>query len=248
MPPAAWKVGAHAKHLRNLYVYFWRWATWKVFDHHPDSTAGIVCFISVAGFLNGPGFQKMRWDLRRRGDEVWVIDCSPEGHQPEANTRIFQDVQQPICIVLASRSPKKDGHVPAAVRFRALPAGNREAKFQALQTIRLHGDGWLDSPRPPTEQPGDVGSDPGWRAPFLPAATGAWGTYPKLEDLFIYHGSGVNAGQDLDHRTGRGLSGAKVAAARERPARGEGAPLPPAPPRRRTGRQTRQQAGQGAAP
>ena len=27
--------------------------------------AGIVCFITVAGFLNGPGFQKMRDDLRR---------------------------------------------------------------------------------------------------------------------------------------------------------------------------------------
>ncbi len=33
MPPREWGVGAHAKHLRNLYVYFWRWATWKVFDH-----------------------------------------------------------------------------------------------------------------------------------------------------------------------------------------------------------------------
>ena len=31
IPPADWGVGAHAKHLRNLYVYFWRWATWKVF-------------------------------------------------------------------------------------------------------------------------------------------------------------------------------------------------------------------------
>ena len=31
MPPPEWNVGAHAKHLRNLYVYFWRWAAWKVF-------------------------------------------------------------------------------------------------------------------------------------------------------------------------------------------------------------------------
>jgi hypothetical protein len=23
-PPPEWGVGAHAKHLRNLYVYFWR--------------------------------------------------------------------------------------------------------------------------------------------------------------------------------------------------------------------------------
>jgi len=94
MPPKAWKVGAHAKHLRNLYVYFWRWATWKVFGdgdydgsaERPRDRKGIVCFITVAGFLNGPGFQKMRADLRRDADEIWVIDCSPEGHQPVVST------------------------------------------------------------------------------------------------------------------------------------------------------------------
>jgi len=42
--------------LRNLYVYFWRWATWKVSDHDPAHNTGIVCFITVAGFLNGPAF------------------------------------------------------------------------------------------------------------------------------------------------------------------------------------------------
>src|SRR5204863_3441305 len=88
IPPVGWGVGAHAKHLRNLYVYFWRWATWKVFGGSvlaPDAPAvtpqqGVVCFITVAGFLNGPGFEKMRADLRQDTDEIWVIDCSPEGH------------------------------------------------------------------------------------------------------------------------------------------------------------------------
>jgi hypothetical protein len=73
IPPADWGVSAHAKHLRNLYVYFWRWATWKVFGaglkastgREEQNKAGIVCFITVAGFLNGPGFQRMREDLRR---------------------------------------------------------------------------------------------------------------------------------------------------------------------------------------
>src|ERR1700686_1969057 len=35
MPPSEGGAGAHAKHLRNLYVYFWRWATWKVFGGDP---------------------------------------------------------------------------------------------------------------------------------------------------------------------------------------------------------------------
>jgi hypothetical protein len=111
-PPADWGVGAHGKHLKNLYVYFWRWATWKVFGsgHYaatgfPDKDEeGIVCFITVAGFLNGKAFQRMRDDLRRTCSNIWVIDCSPEGHAPPVATRIFQGVKHRVCITLAARS------------------------------------------------------------------------------------------------------------------------------------------------
>jgi hypothetical protein len=182
MPPADWGVSAHAKHLRNLYVYFWRWATWKVFDHDPKANTGIVCFITVAGFLNGPGFQKMRDYLRRTADGIWVIDCSPEGHQPDVPTRIFQGVQQPVCIVMVSRSKVKAGDAPARVRYTVLPEGPREEKFAVLDKLTLDGDGWLDCPTD-------------WRAPFLPAATGDWATYPGLDDLFAYSGCGVMPGR-----------------------------------------------------
>ncbi len=182
MPPREWKVSAHSKHLRNLYVYFWRWATWKVFDHHPANNTGIVCFITVAGFLGGPGFQKMRDYMRRTCDDIWVIDCSPEGHQPEVNTRIFQGVQQPICIVLAARSPKKKVDTAANVHFRALPNGHRNDKFVALDKISLTDTAWVDCP---TEG----------RAPFYPASVGAWATYPALDELFLYNGSGVMPGR-----------------------------------------------------
>jgi hypothetical protein len=182
MPPREWGVGAHSKHLRNLYVYFWRWATWKTFDHGPGSKTGIVCFITVAGFLGGPGFQKMRDYLRRTCDDIWVIDCSPEGHQPEVNTRIFQGVQQPVCIVLASRSAMSKAVAPAKVRFQTLPAGHRTEKFAALGKLTIGSKAWVDCPTD-------------WRAPFLPASTGAWATYPALEDLFIYNGSGVMPGR-----------------------------------------------------
>lgn len=189
-PPAAWGVGAHAKHLKNLYVYFWRWATWKVFGSGvADSTgevetdrAGIVCFISVAGFLNGPGFEKMRDDLRRDCAEIWVIDCSPEGHQPEVATRIFQGVQQPVCIVLAARPSNKDRSVPGRLHFIALPEGRREDKFKALASLSLAGPEWVDGPS-------------GWRDPFLPASAGMWSVFPALENLFVYNGSGVMPGR-----------------------------------------------------
>jgi hypothetical protein len=184
MPPREWGAGVHSKHLRNMYVYFWRWATWKVYDHDAANKSGIVCFITVAGFLNGPGFQKMRDYLRRTCDDIWVIDCSPEGHQPEVNTRIFQAVQQPVCIVLASRSANSrgDSNTAAKVLFQALPGGHRLKKFKALGAIRIRSKAWVACP-----------SD--WRAPFLPASQRAWATYPKLEDLFIYNGSGVMPGR-----------------------------------------------------
>ena len=182
MPPLDWGAGVHSKHLRNLYVYFWRWATWKVYDHDAKNKCGIVCFITVAGFLNGPGFQKMRDYLRRTCDDIWVVDCSPEGHQPEVNTRIFQGVQQPVCIVLASRSARSHAGTAAKVRFQALPSGHRHDKFKALGALRLHSRAWVECP-----------SD--WRAPFLPASRREWATYPNLENLFIYNGSGVMPGR-----------------------------------------------------
>jgi hypothetical protein len=179
LPPKEWGVGAHAKHLRNLYVYFWRWATWKVFDQNPDAKNGIVCFISTAGFLNGPGFQKMRDYLRRTTDEIWVIDCSPEGNRPDVPTRIFEEVSKEVCIVLASRSPSTDESVPARVRFRSLVKGTRSAKFESLRAITLDDPtGWADC-------------STAWRSAFLPAATGAWAQYVPIDECFAYSGSGV---------------------------------------------------------
>lgn len=143
---------------------------------------GIVCFITVAGFLNGPGFERMRDDLRRTCSDIWVVDCSPEGHQPEIATRIFQDVQQPVCIVLAARKLGKIDQEPARVQFRALPKSSRVEKFAALNALSLYDFGWVSCPS-------------GWRDTFLPAATGLWASFAGLQDLFIYDGSGVMPGR-----------------------------------------------------
>lgn len=189
-PPAQWGLGGHAKHLRNLYVYFWRWASWKVFDQgsktgleHGLGGTGVIAYITVAGFLNGPGFERMRAYLRERCQDIWIIDCSPEGHQPDVGTRIFQGVQQPVCIVIASRWETGEAARSAHVRFRALPKGHRRDKLEALSTIRL------DDPIGWQKCPADL------RAPFLPSAAGAWVDYPCLESFFIYNGSGVMPGR-----------------------------------------------------
>ena len=188
--PKDWKIGAHGKHLKNLYVYFWRWAALKVFGSGiAEATTsqvkdedGLICFITVAGFLNGPGFERMRDDLRRTCTAIWVIDCSPEGHQPEVSTRVFEGVQHPVCIVLAARRKGETSDKPAKVRFRALPAGKRKDKFSYLSHVTLTDAEWQDCPND-------------WRAPFLPEAKGLWGAFPRLASLFAYSCPGVMPGR-----------------------------------------------------
>ena len=190
-PPHEWGTGKFSNKLKNLYVYFWRWATLKVFGSGrfiatglPDSDEeGIVCFITVAGFLNGPAFEKMRAELRRSCSDIWVIDCTPEGHQPDVPTRIFEGVQQPVCIVLAARKLGKDAAKSARVRFRMLPKGKRKEKFDALAAVALDAKDWIDCPAD-------------WRAPFLPEVSGTWADFVPLRNVFAKSSSGVTA-----HRT-----------------------------------------------
>ncbi len=64
-------VQPHCK-LVHTYVYFWRWALWKVFE--TTDGLGIVSFITASSYLNGPGFLGMREVMRRIFDELWIID------------------------------------------------------------------------------------------------------------------------------------------------------------------------------
>ena len=180
LPPPEWKIGRYSRHLYNPYVYFWRWATWKVFEHHP-ADRGVVAFVTVAGFLSGPGFAAMRSYLRETADAVWVIDCSPEGHQPDVSTRLFAGVQQPLCITLALRDGTTSAEEAAPVRFTSI-SGTRTEKFAQLETLELDGSGWVDCPDE-------------WRAPFLPAGSADWNAYPALEDLLGWSGTGTMIGR-----------------------------------------------------
>ncbi|MDI9349676.1 MAG: N-6 DNA methylase [Candidatus Symbiobacter sp.] len=187
--PKEWGISAHLHKLSNLYVYFWRWASWKVFGGEPildgmptTPRQGLVCFISMAGFLDGKGFQKMRADLRRDADEIWVINCTPEGHQPNVPDRIFPDVQQACCIVLAVRFPKHDNESPAPVYYRELPKGLQKVKFDYLDTIQL-GDGFWKL------------CDDNWRMPFLPKMSKIWANFQSLDSIFINNYMGVMPGR-----------------------------------------------------
>ena len=58
------------KNLYNLYVYFWRWALWKVFEQETEAGPGIVSFITASSYLYGDAFVGMREHMRRDCDEI----------------------------------------------------------------------------------------------------------------------------------------------------------------------------------
>lgn len=169
--------GAHLKHLHNLYIYFWRWATWKVFDAHPNASTGVVAFITTSGYLAGPGFVGMREYLRKTADEGWIIDLSPEGPRPPVNSRIFPGVQHPICIGIFVRKGIDKPDKPATVRYTSI-AGKRTEKYQQLGALDPDEGPWVECP----EQ---------WRESFLPPLDTGWASFPELSDILLWSSPGV---------------------------------------------------------
>ncbi|MFJ9916874.1 type ISP restriction/modification enzyme [Actinacidiphila glaucinigra] len=171
--------GRYEHALKNMYVYFWRWATWKVFDAHSDKRHGVVCFITPSAFTTGPAGRGMRDYLRRTCDEGWIISLSPEGQRSDVASRVFPHVAQPLSICIFVRRADHDPGGGARVHYRAVH-GKRAEKFAQLRRLRLDDDGWRDT------------HDQGIR-PFTPATLSGWEDYPALDDLFPWGSPGSKA-------------------------------------------------------
>jgi hypothetical protein len=163
--------------LHNKYVYFWRWATWKTFDAHLRHPAGIVAFVCSAGFTAGPGFAGMREYLRRTADEGWIVDLTPEGHQPPMETRFFRGNQQPICVAVFIRRGAPDLETPARVHRTAV-TGSVVEKASALGALSVNGPEWQACTN-------------GWDDPLQAAGRAAWSAMPAMTDLLPWVSPGV---------------------------------------------------------
>ena len=189
LPPlAAFKLpgnGKHERHLSNLYAYFWRWATWKVFESTDqpdivDGGNGIVCFITATGYLAGPGFKGMREYLRRECSHGWIINITPEGKQPPAANAVFA-IETPVAIGIFLRGEGTDRSTPADIKYIALH-GKRQVKFAELAALKLDATEWQSART-------------AWAAPFTPAAATAWDEHPATEDLMPWRQNGIMAGR-----------------------------------------------------
>ncbi|MGH3536677.1 MAG: N-6 DNA methylase, partial [Pseudonocardiaceae bacterium] len=171
--------GRNEYKLKNMASYFWRWATWKVFDSPSGQGHGVVAFVTTAAYLRGTAFKGMRKYLRRTCDEGWIIDLSPEGMRPDVATRIFPKVQHPLAVGIFVRAEEDTTDEPARIHYTAVH-GKRAEKFAALGALGLDDPVWQDA-------------RDGWDAPFMPAGEASWDEHPALDDLFPVRVPGVKA-------------------------------------------------------
>ncbi len=168
-------LGLHAKNLYNDYVYFWRWALWKVFES--QGGPGIVGFITASSYLAGPGFAAMRQLMRRTFDELWIIDLEGDNLGARKTDNVFA-IQTPVAIAIGARYGEPQPDTPATVRYTRIE-GSQAAKLERLNQVQRFAD------VPWKECPAD------WTAPLLPLTGSPYFDWPLVTDLFPWQENGV---------------------------------------------------------
>jgi len=163
--------GKHAKNLYNLYVYFWRWATWQTTEL-PEGP-GITAFITASSFLTGPGFAGMRQHLTSHFDEILVIDLGGDGRGARIDDNVF-DILTPVTIVIAFR--RSSSVTSGNLRYQRIEGG-RADKLAALSTATIGQDKFT--------LVGDALS-----RSFIPLGDSPYHAYPLISDLFPWLNSG----------------------------------------------------------
>ncbi|MGA6126523.1 MULTISPECIES: type ISP restriction/modification enzyme [unclassified Microbacterium] len=168
---------AHAS-LYNLYVYFWRWGIWKVFEQ--NTGPAVMSMITASSWLDGAGFLGLRRLAREVADEIIVLDLHGDGLGARKDANVF-DIQSPVAIVTLTRRGRGDRSRPASVRYASLFGKSRDEKLSILSELaagraRLHTMLTSDD----------------WHSPFIPVTGGAdWASFPKLTDLFPWQQPGA---------------------------------------------------------
>ena len=169
--------GIHLKNLYNDYVYFWRWALWKVFETFGQRDGGIVTFITASSYLRGPAFAGMRRKMREAFDELWIIDIEGDNLGARKTENVFA-IQTPVAIAVGVRNGEPNPGQPARV-WKVRFTGSAEEKLARLGAVESFGSlPWQEC-------------STGWGEPFYPRDSGAYVDWPSATDVFPWQHSGA---------------------------------------------------------
>ena len=169
--------GIHLKNLYNDYVYFWRWALWKVLETFGQREGGIVTFITASSYLRGPGFAGMRRKMREAFDELWIIDLEGDSLGSRKTENVFT-IQIPVAIAIGVRNGEPNPGRPAKV-WKVRFTGSAEEKLARLDAVESFGSlSWRECS---TE----------WESPFFPKGSSVCFDWSTVTDVFPWQLSGV---------------------------------------------------------
>jgi len=172
--------------LRDDYLRFIRWSTWKLLEQPGSPGHGVLAFVTNRAFIERPLHRGVRRFLLERFDEINVFDL--HGDQREwftdrTDEKVFRDVQAGIAVTVFIKRPGASQGL-ATVRYRE-KFGTREEKLLATQ------QGSLDDPEWQTLEP----HRPLWL--FVPYDVPvAYDTWPSAAQLFPRRVTGVQTHRD----------------------------------------------------
>ncbi|MCH7540612.1 MAG: N-6 DNA methylase [Proteobacteria bacterium] len=105
----------------DLYIAFYRWALWKLFERPGADGRGVLSFISNRTFLTGHPFAGVRKCLRERFDRIEIVDLRGDrrGARPagiERDENVF-DTETGVCILTAWAPGRKEPGAEAEVNY-----------------------------------------------------------------------------------------------------------------------------------
>jgi len=176
------------KNMADLYVSFYRWAHWKLFESEGAPEQGVLSLITNRKWLQGGWAGGMRKVFRQDFDDIYIFDLHGDNRAPlpasvDEDENIF-NVQVGVAITVMVADGSRDGE-EARVHY-ASKHGGEEEKRDWLNGIEANLSG---------AQFTEVETE--GTSPFLPGLSDQFESWPSIDaDVFSYKKSGTQTKRD----------------------------------------------------
>jgi predicted helicase len=129
--------------LKDDYLRFIRWATWKLLEQDQGARGGILAFVTNRAFLERTLHRGVRKFLLDRFDDIYVLDLhgdQREWFRDRVDEKVFKQVQAGIAVTILVKRPGP-GQGLAQVRYREA-WGTRENKLTTAAAATVTGQEW----------------------------------------------------------------------------------------------------------
>jgi hypothetical protein len=189
----------------DLYIAFYRWAIWRLFEAEGARGRGVLAFITNRGFLTGGGFGGLRKMLRERFECIRVIDLRGDnrGIRPATvplDENVF-NIEVGVCILIAYATGSKHKGMQATVLYADVWQEQAFTRSEKLQLALVAAA----SPHFRFREVDGSGMDRVKPAGFI-------GTdWPAIDELFTFRSNGIVTYRDaFVYATDRNLISTRI--------------------------------------